>query len=197
MRMSPSFTELLDWVEGRLTEQESRRVEALVEADPQAADAVVWIREFRRAAAVLPLQRPPAPVSAGLRALFRDHHVTRNRDWVEATLRFDSRRQPLVGVRATSTTQLAHLVYDGDFGALVLDVQRPACGEVGLRGYLSLHGGPEHGARVSVHAAGAAQRISRCDHNGRFELHDVPAGADELWIAQGAERVRVPLDLHA
>lgn len=198
MSRLPSFTELVDWVEGRLDEVRAARVATLVaDGVSEVVDSVAWIREFRRAADVLPLQRPAAEVSASLRQLFRDHHAVGNPGWVEAVLRFDSRTQPMVGVRSAATAELAHLVYDGDFGAVVVNVNRLGQGQVGLRGYVSLTAADEDGTRVSLRRSGTSERITRCDENGRFELSDVLTDVDELWIAQGDTRVRMPLDLHA
>lgn len=198
MSRLPSFTDLVDWVDGRLDHPAAARVQALVDAGVhEVTESVAWIREFRRAARSLPLLRPPAELSSNLRQLFRDHHRVGGSAWIEAATRFDSRSQPMVGVRSAATLDLAHLVFDGDFGALVLDVDRVRQGHVDLRGYLSLLDGPDDGARVSVHRGGSALRIAQCDGNGRFELSDVPSDVDEIWIVQGDTCVRVQLDVRA
>ena len=61
----PTFTTLLDWVEGRIDAPESQHVEDYVAASTDAQATVDWIRDYLRSSSLMPLARPPqVPPSA-------------------------------------------------------------------------------------------------------------------------------------
>jgi hypothetical protein len=69
-----AFSQLLDWVEGRLTEEEARAVEEQVAlADASTLADVAWVRRFVRATEASILESPPPDVRSALVARFKAH----------------------------------------------------------------------------------------------------------------------------
>ena len=63
MSTPPTFTELVDWVDGRLDQQQAADVESRVATGGEETSATVdWIREFKAAAELMPLVAPPEHV---------------------------------------------------------------------------------------------------------------------------------------
>jgi hypothetical protein len=69
-----AFSQLVDWVEGRLSEEEARAVEEQVAvADGATLADVAWVRRFVRATEDSILEWPPPEVRSALIARFRAH----------------------------------------------------------------------------------------------------------------------------
>jgi hypothetical protein len=71
MEKELTFSQLLDWIEGRLTEEEAAEVARLVEsADSETKETVAWLRAFARIANEVVLASPPEEVREALVARF-------------------------------------------------------------------------------------------------------------------------------
>ena len=71
-RKSIAFSQLVDWIEGRLSEEEARAVEERVAvADAATLADVAWVRRFVRATEDSILESPPPEVRSTLIARFR------------------------------------------------------------------------------------------------------------------------------
>lgn len=195
MSTGPRFTELLDWVEGRLAPDQAARVAALVAADHGgAAERVEWIREFLAGARAMPLATPPADLSARLRSAFTGlQPPASGEEWSEAVLLHDS-RSAAAGLR--SLGEGLSLSFDSAIGRFVLEVTPSVPGEVDLSG-LVLTGAGGDGVDVSFLEDGALCRAARADREGRFEVAGVPTTVDEMWLRADGTRVRAALDLTA
>ena len=69
-----AFSQLADWVEGRLSEEEARVVEEQVAiADAATLADVAWLRKFVRATEDGVLESPPPEVRSTLVARFEAH----------------------------------------------------------------------------------------------------------------------------
>ena len=69
-----AFSRLVDWVEGRLSEEEARAVEEQVAvADASALADAAWVRRFVRATEASILESPPPGVRSALIARFKAH----------------------------------------------------------------------------------------------------------------------------
>jgi hypothetical protein len=118
------FSQLVDWIEGRLSEQEARAVEEQVAAADSATLAdITWLRKFGRATGSASLESPPAAVRDALIARFEAHAQGRRipglLERVFATLSFDSDLQPAVGARSVGAQAVRRqLIYSTD----VLDI---------------------------------------------------------------------------
>ena len=114
------FSRLVDWVEGRLTEEEARVVERQVAvADSTTLADVAWLHKFVRATEGTVLEAPPAEVRSTLIARFEAYAEGRRTPGllkrIVATLAFDGGLRPAAGVRAASVQGVRRqLIYSAD-----------------------------------------------------------------------------------
>lgn len=203
----PSFTELLDWVEGRLAPEQADAVAAYVAtADEATTETLEWIREFLDDARSMPLQTPPPELSQRLRDVFVGLHSPEQTDgWSDASLMYDTRR----GVAAAGVRSLegdgVHLAFDSDLGRFVLEASPAGPGEVDIQGLIMVslvddtdaaaEDGIDSGIDVAFLQQGVLRRAARATPDGRFDVPGVPVDVDEMWLTAGGSRVRAPLDL--
>lgn len=188
-----SFTRLLDWLEGRLEPAEADQVAAAVAiADSATLDQVVWIRGFLEDTRRMTLERPPAELSARLRASFSGFHRPQTAAaWSDAELLHDFRQQ-VAGVR--SGAENASLAFDSDLGRFVLEIAPSGPGQVDVQGLVMvIPDGPV--IDLAFHSGGRLQKAARTERDGRFDVPGVPITVDELWLSAGDVRVRAALDL--
>lgn len=194
----PSFTDLLDWVEGRLVADRADAVTAYVErGDAATAETVEWIREFITDAQSMPLQAPPAELSARLRGMFGAlHSPDLGEDWSDASLLYDTRMgMAASGVRSGDDDGV-HLAYESELGRFVLDAISAGAGVVDVQGLVVIAPEESSGLDLAFLQHGTLRRAARTTSDGRFEVRDVPTDVDELWISSGSTRVRAVLDLN-
>ncbi|MFJ9314435.1 hypothetical protein ACIRN4_09610 [Pimelobacter simplex] len=190
----PTFTEIVDWIEGRLSDEQADRVAAVVAADDSSADAAAWMTQFLADARRLPLETPPPALSARLRALFDDaSNLPPEVRWASARLLYDT-REAMTGTRSADLLDHTHLAFETEHGRFVVEIRRSAGGEVDLHGLLLLDDG-SGAADVTLLEDGAVRRRARTTADGRFELTQVPVTIDELRIALRDVRVSATLDL--
>lgn len=197
MSARPSFTELVDWVEGRLVPERVDAVAAYVDAaDAETADAVEWIRDFHHHARAMPLERPPAELSARLRGVFTGlHEPQRSDDWSEASLLYDTRLgMAAAGVRSADDDGV-HLAFDSELGRFVLDAVPAGAGEVDVQGMVAVAHSAKAGIDLAFLERGTLRRAARATADGRFDVRGVPIAVDELWLSSDGTRVRAVLDL--
>jgi hypothetical protein len=207
MSEQPSFTELLDWLEGRLDDRQSADVADRVEhADQTTSENVDWIRNFLASSRSMPLESPAPEASAAIRAAVQE----RLTPWVpgayaDATLVYDSRTAAAAGgTRAAPTAgdkndqDVYHLIFETEIGRVVLDVMRNADGGVDVQGSL-----PQNAAngdvfpRVVFTSDLTVRRTATCDQHGQFKVSGLPSGTDEMWIADETTRIRAAVLLDA
>ncbi len=118
------FARLVDWVEGRLSEEEARAVEEQVAAADDATHAdIIWLRKFVRATGGAALESPPLQVRDALIARFEayaeDRRIPGILERALATLAFDSALQPAFGARSVGAQGVRRqLIYSTD----ILDI---------------------------------------------------------------------------
>ncbi|WGX95226.1 hypothetical protein [Nocardioides sp. L-11A] len=195
MTARPTFAELLDWVEGRLSDEAAAAVAAYVDSgDPATSASVAWIRDFLAAAGSMPLSQPPADLSARLRGVFDQlHRPTHTDGWSDAWLLHDARSGLAAGVRSGDDGGV-HLAFDSELGRFVLDATGAGVGEVDVQGLVMPTPGTG-GVDLAFLAHGDLRRAVRTTPDGRFDARGVPVDVDELWLTAGATRVRATLDL--
>ncbi len=191
----PTFTDLLDWVEGRLQPEQSDQVAAYVDtADPAALETVEWIRDFLQEARSKPLAQPPAELSARLRDVFVGlHSPEQSSDWTDASLLYDT-RMGLAAAGVRSADDGVHLAFDSDLGRFVLDAVPASTGEVDVQGLIMLDGDAT-GVDLAFLQAGLLRRAAHATKDGRIDVRGVPVDVDEMWLTSGGTRVRARLDL--
>jgi hypothetical protein len=114
------FSQLVDWVEGRLSEEEARAVDEQVAVANSATLAdVAWLQKFVTATEGAVLESPPAEVRSTLVTRFEAYAEGRQTPGllrrIVATLAFDGGLRPAAGVRAASAQGVRRqLIYSAD-----------------------------------------------------------------------------------
>jgi hypothetical protein len=115
------FSQLVDWMDGRLSESEARAVEQQVAvADSATLADVAWLHKFIMATESTVLESPPAEVRSTLIARFKAHAEGRRQTpgllkRIVATLAFDGGLRPAAGVRAASAQRVRRqLIYSAE-----------------------------------------------------------------------------------
>ncbi len=189
-RSEPSFRQLVDWVEGRLTRTEAAATQAAVEAaGPETASTIDWIHNFIQLGADNPLPEPPPLVRQRLRQSFERHHgraEPKRRELAE--LMFDSRDDAVVvGVRGGPSLDDGYrLAFAADSLGVLIDVLPESDTTVRLEGQVLA--GPELAAvwEVSAQHDSGARRIDiGGDANGSFALDGVGLDVDTVILSNG------------
>lgn len=195
------FARLLNWAEGRLSEEETARIAAAVAiADQETRDTVEWIGQFLRASRAMPLHTPPAELSERLRQSFAEHMVTGSRGpYSEAMLLHDTRLpSAAAGMRTSSTDEVVHLVLGTELGRLLMDVVRVAPGLLDIRGVVLFDEAARNDAvELSFLHDRVLRGMVRSGGDGQFEVREISDQIDELWVTQGDVRVRASLSFQS
>jgi hypothetical protein len=200
------FGRLVDWVEGRLPEDEARTVEEQVaRADSRTLADVAWLRKFIKATDNAVLESPPREVRDTLIARFEAYANGQRTPGllkrVLASLTFESDLRPAVGLRTAGAQQARRqLVYSaGAFDIalnlrsgvpdknLVLDGQVLPREDQELKPFSVqlLHGGTQLG-------------LTSTDELGSFALRDIPSGVYDIVLSTDQEEISIAtVDLSA
>jgi hypothetical protein len=199
------FSQLVEWVEGRLPEKEARAVEERVAvADAATLADVAWLRRFVKATEGSILESPPPEVRSTLIARFRAHAEGRRTPGllkrVVATLTFDGGLQPAVGAR-TAGTQGARrqLVYSADALDIALNVlQRTSDKNFDLDGQVLPRDEVELGSfSVQLLLSEIEQSITATDDLGAFAFESIPSGVYEIILSTDRVEVSIaPVELN-
>lgn len=199
---SPSFTDLLDWVEGRADESVAARVAAAIGAGDQRATGIVeWIRSFHHSAAQMSMAAPPPLVRQNLRLQFARRMAgerTDAPDFVDGQLAFDSRRDlSRAGTRgASSDADGVHLMFRTGPADVLIDLYPMDPKSVRLDGrVLASDAGAPPIFEAIVLAPQRRLRDVDGDELGQFHFDQVPRNATELRVTNQVVAVRMPLDL--
>src|SRR5215210_3599643 len=119
------FARLLDWVEGRLSEQEARAVEEQVaEADSATRADVAWLRAFARISEDTVIASPPPWVRETLTDRFEAYAEGKRQPGLlkrlVATLTFDSGMQPALSWRVTAPKLQRRFAYSTEAADVVV-----------------------------------------------------------------------------
>jgi len=102
------FARLVDWVEGRLSEEEARSVEEQVASNSTMQADVAWLRAFKLVSKDTVIASPPPEVRGALAERFRVYAESKQQPnslkRLVGRLTFDSGRQPAHGWRGAATT---------------------------------------------------------------------------------------------
>ncbi|HZC84562.1 MAG TPA: hypothetical protein VE194_09035 [Rubrobacter sp.] len=200
-----AFSQLVDWIEGRLPEKEARAVEEQVAvADAATLADVAWLRKFLRATEDSVLESPPPEVRSTLIASFRAHAEGRRTPGlmkrVVATLAFDGGLRPAVGVRSAGTQGARRqLVYSADDLDVALNfLPRARDKNFDLDGQVLPRDDVELGSfSVQLLQSETELGITATDELGAFGFESIPSGVYEIIIS--TERVEVsiaPIELN-
>ena len=200
-----AFSQLVEWVEGRLTEKEARAVEEqLAVADGATLAYVAWLRKFLKATEDSVLESPPPEVRSTLIARFRAHAEGRRTPGllkrVVATLTFDGNLRPAVGARSAGTQAARRqLVYSADALDVALNVlPRARDKNFDLDGQVLPRDDVELGSfSVQLLQSETELGITATDELGAFAFESIPSGVYEIIISTDRVEVSIaPVELN-
>ena len=199
-----AFSQLVDWVEGRLPAKEARVVEEQVAvADSAALADVAWLRKFVRATEDSVLEAPPPEVRSTLIARFRAHAEGRRPPGLlkrVATLTFDGGLRPAVGVRSAGTQGARRqLVYSADDLDVALNfLPRARDKNFDIDGQILPRDDVELGSfSVQLLQSETELGITATDELGAFAFESIPSGVYEIIISTDRVEVSIaPVELN-
>src|SRR5215217_2878426 len=188
-----AFSQLVDWIEGRLPEKEALAVEEQVAvADAATLADVAWLRKFLKATEDSVLELPPPEVRSTLISRFRAHAEDRRTPGllkrVVATLTFDGGLRPAVGVRSAGAQgarrQLVYSVDDLDVALNFLPRARDK--NVDLVSF-----------SVQLLQSESELGITATDDLGAFAFEFIPSGVYEIILSTDRVEVSIaPVELN-
>jgi hypothetical protein len=200
-----AFSQLVEWVEGRLTEKEARAVEEQVAvADGATLADVAWLRKFLKATEDSVLESPPPEVRSTLISRFRAHAESRRTpgllNRVVATLTFDGGLRPAVGVRSAGTQGARRqLVYSADDLDVALNfLPRARDKNFDLDGQVLPRDDVELGSfSVQLLQSESELGITATDDLGAFAFESIPSGVYEIILSTDRVEVSIaPVELN-
>jgi hypothetical protein len=197
------FSELLDWLEGRLPPGQARAVaERLKTADAATQADLDWLRLFLQARQSVRFASPPARVREALKERFANYARTQQspgpfQRWL-ATLTFDSRGQPatagLRSVQGADDGPQQQLIYQTDAVEVALTIQStPPNKSFLVTG--QLFPAVRIPARTfSIQLLRDVQEVglAAADELGEFRFANLPAGDYEMIVSAGEFEVVIP-----
>ena len=200
-----AFSQLVDWVEGRLPQKEAQAVEEQVAVADRATLAdVAWLRNFVRATEDSVLESPPPEVRSTLIARFRAHAEGRRTpgllERVVATLTFDGGLRPAVGVRSAGTQGARRqLIYSADDLDVALNfLPRARDKNFDLDGQVLPRDDVELGSfSVQLLQSETELGITATDDLGAFAFESIPSGVYEIILSTDRVEVSIaPVELN-
>jgi hypothetical protein len=199
-----SFERLVDWVEGRLSEEDTRAVEEQVAVAGEATlDQVEWLRAFVRVSEDVDIDSPPRKVRGELIRRFAaytgDRQTPSLLQRLVATLSFDSGLQPAFGVRSAGAQEAAQrqLVYTTDAAEIALNIRpHPRSVHLDLDGQVfPTEDADPASFRVQL-LSDTDKADLTTDQFGEFGFESVAPGAYQILVS--SERVEIlisPIEL--
>jgi hypothetical protein len=198
---APTFSELLDWLEGRLPPDTARAVsERLQSADPATQADLDWLRLFLQARQSVQFSSPPPGVRETLRRAFAAYVEAQEppgpfQRWL-ATLTFDSRAQPVTaGLRsAVEEGQQRQLIYTTEAAEIALTVQSslPDKNFIVTGQVFPMGDTPTHTFSIQLLQDAGEVALGTTDELGEFTFSDLPAGEYDLVVSAGQYEVVIP-----
>ena len=198
---APTFSEMLDWLEGRLSPDEAQSVaERLQSADAPTQADLDWLRLFLQARQSVHFASPPTGVRETLKQRFVAYAEAREppgafQRWL-ATLIFDSRTQPITaGLRsAVEENQRRQLIYITKAAEIALTIQSIlpdknfiVTGQIFPRGDT-----PTHTFSIQLLRDAWEVALSATDELGEFTFSDLPAGEYDIVVSTEQYEVVIP-----
>jgi hypothetical protein len=194
------FARLLDWVEGRLSEEEARSVAERVAAADSATHAdVAWMRVFAQISEDTVIASPPSGVRDVLIERFEAYAEGKQRpgllERLVATLTFDSNLQPAIGLRAAGTLgSQRQLAYSTEAADVTINLRpHPRDGLLDLHGQIMPVDDTDSGI-FGIQLLEGSSEISTTATNelGEFTFEAVPPGVYELLASSGRVEIQIP-----
>ncbi len=194
------FARLVDWVEGRLPEEEARAVERHVaRGDGAMREEVDWLRAFARISEDAVIASPPPQVRETLTERFEAYAQGKREPGLlkrlVATLTFDSGLQPAPGLRTAGTPELQRkCTYSTDAADITISVRpRPRDGLVDIQGRIFPVNSTSPGAFGVQLLEGPSEVVTTAANAlGRFTFEAIPPGVYEVLASSERVEIRIP-----
>jgi hypothetical protein len=196
------FSELLDWLEGRLPPDEALAVADRLKAADAATQADLdWLRLFLEARRFLKLSSPPPSVRETLKQRFAAHAEARQqppglfRRWL-AALTYDSRTQLVTtGLRsATDDKQQRQIIYSTEAAEIALTIHSAipekkfhVTGQI-----FPMTDAPSTEFSIQLLRDASEVALTRSDELGEFTFADLPVGKYDIVASTGQYEVVIP-----
>jgi hypothetical protein len=198
---APLFSELLDWLEGRLLPDKARAVaERLQIADAATQADLDWLRLFLQARQSVQFSSPPPGVRETLRQGFAAYAEAREppgtiQRWL-ANLTFDSRAQPVTpGLRsAAQEGQRRQFIYTTEAAEIALTVQSilPDKNFIVTGQIFPVGDTPTHTFSIQLLRDAWEVSLAVTDELGEFTFADLPAGEYDMVVSARQYEVVIP-----
>lgn len=197
----PSFSDLLDWLEGRLPPEEARNVaERLQTADSSTQADLEWLRIFLETRQSIQFAAPPPGVRETLKQNFAAYAEARKppglfQRWL-ATLTFDSYAQPLTaGLRsAAEEGQRRQLIYTTEAAEIALNLHSitPDKNFTVIGQIFPLEDASPQVFSVQLLRDAREIAVSASDELGEFTFADLPSGEYDIVVSAEQFEVVIP-----
>jgi hypothetical protein len=195
------FSELLDWLEGRLPPDEALAVADRLKAADAATQADLdWLRLFLEARRFLKLSSPPPSVRETLTQRFAAYAEARQppglfRRWL-AALTYDSRTQLVTtGLRsATDDKQQRQIIYSTEAAEIALTIHSAIPEKkFHLTGQIfPMTDDPSTEFSIQLLRDTSEVALTLSDDLGEFTFADLPAGKYDIVASTGQYEVVIP-----
>jgi hypothetical protein len=198
---NPRFSELLDWLEGRLPPDKARDVaERLETADAATQADLDWLRLFLKARETVQFTAPPTSVRETLKGRFAAYTEARKPPGLFqrllATLTFDSRAQPATaGLRSVADEgQQQQLIYTTEAAEIALTIHPSLPNKNFIVNGQVFPAGDIPPNTFSIQLLRNVQEVglAAADELGEFTFADLPAGEYEMVVSAGDYEVVIP-----
>jgi hypothetical protein len=191
---NPHFSELLDWLEGKLPPAGAQAVAQRLEAADTATQADLdWLRLFLQASQAVQFSSLPASVRETLKERFAAYAEARQPpaffQRLLAALTFDSRAQPatagLRSVQRADETQSRQLIYTADAAEIALSI-RPTLPDQSfiVTGQIFPTGDiPAHAFSIQLLRDVREVGLAAADELGEFAFPNMPAGEYDMVVS--------------
>ncbi len=193
------FARLLDWVEGRLSEEEARAVERQVAAaDSATREEVAWLRAFARISEDTVIASPPPRVRETLTERFEAYAEGKRRPGLlkrlVATLTFDSGMQPALSWRSTAPELQREYVYSTEAADVTIDVRpRPRDGLLDIKGRIFPVNSTSPGAFGVQLLEGPSEVATTATNDlGEFTFEAVSPGVYGMIVSSERVEISIP-----
>ena len=197
------FSELLDWLEGKLLPDDARAVaERLQDADAATQADLDWLRLFLQARQSVHFASPPSGVRETLKQRFAAYAEAQEppgpfQRWL-ATLTFDSRAQPVTaGLRSAQLAQEGQqrqFIYTTKAAEIALTVQSILPDKnFNVTGQIfPLGDTPTYTFSIQLLREAGEVALAAADELGEFSFADLPAGEYDMVVSAGQYEVVIP-----
>jgi hypothetical protein len=186
------MTQLLDWLEGRLPEDEAAAISAAVQADDSYQATLTWLQSFLNFSRSTVMIEPPPDLLQEATSRFRAFaQGKRPAQWLQrlvATLASDSWQRPsLVGVRRTGLNVMPRqLVYQTNTADIALNIQARTDKNVfDLFGQVFSTDGSRPDSftiQLTLHSQELEVAVAYTNTVGKFSFTDLAAGRYSIII---------------